>query len=237
MDGEYVMVQTFPETITRTMINNANATGIILEVILIMLFCLYIIYLLVNSRKRRKILEAENRDLNYVLDSVSTLFARFALVDFETDTYRYLADTIPENDSLKKHGQYQDFVDYLCAILINDENRNLLREQLNKDAIIKHLGTTGSELRYENQVLRNGHSEWEHMSIVCLERKDGKASKVVFMRQNTTEIKERELKTQAQIALANRKERQFMTAVTSDAICTHEFYLTKDLIEQELIRM
>ena len=38
---------------------------------------------------------------------------------------------------------------------------------------------------------------------------EGRASKILFSRQNITEVKERELKIQAEMSLANRKERQY----------------------------
>ncbi len=72
---------------------------------------------------------------------------------------------------------------------------------------------------------------------MCVERKNGIASKVLFTRQNITEIKEKELRIQAEIALANRKERQYRIAITSNAFCTFEFNLTKDLIEQDIVRI
>ncbi len=39
------------------------------------------------------------------------------------------------------------------------------------------------------------------------------------------------------MSLANRKERQYRIAITSNAICTFEFNLTQDLIENDIIRM
>lgn len=72
------------------------------------------------------------------------------------------------------------------------------------------------------------------MNIICLERKDGKAVKALIIRQNITEVKEKELMIQAQISLASRKERQYQIAITSNAICTFEFNLTKDMIEQDI---
>ena len=42
---------------------------------------------------------------------------------------------------------------------------------------------------------------------------------------------------QAEISVANRKERQYRIAVTSSAFCTFEFNLTKDLVQQDVQRM
>ena len=37
-------------------------------------------------------------------------------------------------------------------------------------------------------------------------------------------------------SLLNRKERQYRIAITSNAFCTFEFNLTKDLIENDIVR-
>ena len=100
--------------------------------------------------------------------------------------------------------------------------------------MIEQLGTTSVNISFEYHIQRNGVAEWEHMNIICLERKNQKASKVLYIRQNTTEIKEKELRIQAEISVANRKERQYRVAITADAICTFEFNLTRDLIESDV---
>lgn len=40
---------------------------------------------------------------------------------------------------------------------------------------------------------------------------------------------------QAEMALADRKERQYRIAITSNALCTYEFNLTKDLFEEDIV--
>ena len=54
-------------------------------------------------------------------------------------------------------------------------------------------------------------------------------------RQNITEVKERELRIQAEISLANRKERQYRIAITSKALYTFDFNLTQDQIERDIV--
>ena len=67
---------------------------------------------------------------------------------------------------------------------------------------------TQNDIRFESHVLRDGSAEWEHVNIICLERKEGRASKILFIRQNVTELKKREMQIQAEMSLADRKERQ-----------------------------
>ena len=233
--NRYVLTQTFPKNVTQRMIHDENFVGIRLEAMLIGLFVLYIISLIVRRERARKRLEKENREMGYIIDGVNTLFTRFAMVDFETDTYQYLSGTAPKNSGMKECGNYEDLAVHLCSILVNEKDRQELAVQLEREAVIESLQDHSDE-RFECYVLRDGRPEWEHMNIICLERKDGSAAKVLFTRQNITEVKEKELRIQAEMSVADRKERQYRIAITANAICTFEFNLTQDLIEDDIVR-
>ena len=64
-----------------------------------------------------------------------------------------------------------------------------------------------------------------------MERKEGRAAKVLIIRQNITEVKEKELRIQAEMAIADRKDRQYRIAIMSNAFCTYEFNLTQDWLK------
>ncbi|MCI8327263.1 MAG: response regulator [Lachnospiraceae bacterium] len=237
LEKPYVLVHTFPKNVTKKMIEEANLTGIQFEVMLLVLFSIYILMLLIRARQEKKQLEREKREMGYIINGVNILFSRFTMVDFEVNTYQYLCGTRPENSGIAVSGEYKDLVEHLCSITIGEDRRQEFARLIEKDAIIESLqGNT--DLRFECHVMRNDREEWEHMNIICLERKeDGSASKVLFIRQNITEIKEKEMRIQAEISLVNRKERQYRMAITSNAFCTFEFNLTQDLIEQDVVRV
>ncbi len=232
--NSYVFVQTFPQNVTQRMIVAENLVGIQLEVMLIILFAAYIIFILIRAGRNRKVLEKENREMGYIISGVNTLFTRFAMVDFEKDTYQYLAGTKPEGTEIEESGNYQDLVDYLASY-VEESGRQELIDFIDKESIVKAMSNQ-NDLRFESCVIKDGHFEWEHVNIICLERKDDIASKVLFIRQNVTELKQKELRIQAERALANRKERQYQIALMSNSLCSFEFNLSQDLIEQDIIR-
>lgn len=234
-ENKFVLVQTFPKSVTESMVKVENLVGIRFESMLIGSFVIYIILVLINAGREKKRLEQENREMGYIIKGVDILFSRFAMADFEADSYQYLAGTKPEDAGLSTSGRYQDLVDHICNCQVEDNARMEYAKLLEKNAIIEAMKEQ-DDLRFEGHVTHSGNMEWEHINIVCLERKDGKASKVLFIRQNITEIKENELHIQAEISLAARKERQYRIAITSNSLCTFEFNLTKDLIEEEIIR-
>jgi len=221
--------------VTQRMIRDENIVGIQLEVMLIILFVIYIITLIIRAGREKKLLESENREMGYIIQGVMTLFERFALVDLESGTYQYLAGTRAEDSSLAAAGQYEKLTEHLCSIVIDEEERGEFTRMIDRESLVQAL-TEQSDVRFERHVLRNGVPEWEHMNIICLERKDGTAVKALIIRQNITEVKEKELKIQEQMFLASRKERQYQIAIMSNSIYTFEFNLSKDLLEQDIVR-
>ncbi len=231
--NEYVLIQAFPEKVTRRMIREENLIGTQLEVMMLALFVVYIISLIIRANREKKLLEKENREMGYIIDGVNTLFPRYSMVDFETDTYQYLQGTRPENPDVAVRGNYRDLIIYLSSIMIEEEERKEFCSIMDKDAIIKAMAEN-NDMRFECHVMRRGHPEWEHVNIICLERKNGQVSKILFIRQNITEVKEKELRIQAEKSLADRKERQYRIAITTNAFSTFEFNLSKDLIENDV---
>ncbi len=236
-DSEYVLVQTFPQSVTEAMVEDANQTGMILQTSLIGLFVVYIVLVLLRAGREKKRLEQENREMAYVISGVSTLFSRFILVDLEEDSYRYLAGTRPEREDFPTTGRYEDFASYLCSFLVEQEAADRFREMLERKALIGELDEGVSEMQHEYRVVHQGVEGWEHINIICLERRDGETVKLLFLRQDITKLKERELSARAEISLANRKERQYRIAIASSAFCTFEFNLTRDLVEQDVVRV
>ena len=232
--NDYVFVQTFPQDVTQRMIEEENLVGVQLEIMLIILFVIYIIIILIRAGRRRKQLETENREMGYIISGVNTLFSRFAMVDLEAGTYQYLAGTRPEDSQIVTSGRYQDLMEYL-ATSVQEESRQEFIDFMDRETIVEAM-VEQDDLRYESKVVKNGQTTWEHTNIICLERKDGRPAKVLFTRQDVTELKEKELRIQAERARADRKERQYQIAIMSSSLCSFEFNLTQDLVEQDVIR-
>ncbi|MDE6067784.1 MAG: cache domain-containing protein, partial [Treponemataceae bacterium] len=108
----FVLVQTFPKSITQRMIKAENFVGIQLEASLIVLFIIYIVMLIFRSAREKKCLEAENKDRGYIVSGMNTLFTRFAVVNMKEKTYRYLAGTLPEDGKIAISGNYSSLADY-----------------------------------------------------------------------------------------------------------------------------
>ncbi|MCM1499350.1 MAG: response regulator [Clostridium sp.] len=235
-DTDYVLVQAFPKSVTQMMVREANRTGMILQVILIILFVIYILLLLVRAWRARKVLEKENEQFGSVLQGLNTLFSsRYLTVDLETGRYSYMAGERPLSRELDMEGPYTDILKVHSADIIEEEGKKEFQSCFAMDAMKEHLAEN-DVLTHECHVMRSGKELWELLIAVCLDRTEGQASKILFVRQDNTQLKLQELQKDKERATLNRKERQYRIAITSSAFSTFEFNLTRNRIEQDIVR-
>ena len=57
-------------------------------------------------------------------------------------------------------------------MLVNEQDRKKFMQVLQKEALTAEFGEDEKDIRYEIHVMHNYAMEWEHLNIVCLERKD-----------------------------------------------------------------
>ena len=182
--------------------------GIQLEIMLICLFLIYILVLLLRARKRRERLEKENTQFGYVLDGLNTLFSsRYLTVDLEEGTYSYMAGIRPLSSSLGMEGPYEDIVRIHALDIIEKEDQERFRRTFEINSI-QALLSEQDVFTYECHVSRDGKEDWEHLIAVCLQREEGRVTRILYVRQNITELKLRELQSEkAQIGRASCRER------------------------------
>lgn len=234
---DYVLVQAFPKNITQTMVKRANMAGVRLEISLLVLFGVYVVFLAVRGRSRRKELEIENKMINDVLRGTNIIFSsRYLMVDLERDRYSYMAGMGPLNASIPMEGIYSEWMRIQAEDVVGDEGKASFLQFCEADKLIQNLDTEDSSV-HECHVSRHGKEDWEHLIAVCLERKDRKPVRVLYVRQNITELKLKELREQRERAVLNRKERQYKIAIMSNSFSAFECNLTKDWIEQDITRM
>ncbi len=219
-DGEWLLVQNFPSSLTKRMSNQANSAGIVLEVKLFAAFLMYIFYLAVKNYMQKKQLVSEKQEMSNIVDATTKLFTRFALVNFDDDTYEYFED---KKGSAPIEGIYSELVKYFEPKYIkSDENSENMGAVITKEYVQTHLTEDIPYLQYEYQIDMNG-KHWENMSIFCISRKDGAVSSALFAIQDVTALKEQEmqirdaLKNASEAAeAANRAKSDFLARMSHD---------------------
>ena len=195
---EYVLVQAFPKNVTQSMVNRANIAGIKLEICLLIMFLIYIASLIVRAGKKRKALEKENKRISDVLRGTNIIFSsRYLMINLETNRYSYIAGSGPMNTSIPMEGVYSEVIEAHAKDIIEDEGKDLFRHFCQPDTLRENLGAEDS-ISHECHVFRHGKEEWEQLIAACLEWKDGKPARVLFVRRNITDqVRRQHEQTQA----------------------------------------
>lgn len=197
-NSEYILVQTFPQSVTQAMIRNANHAGMVLQIILVVLFAIYILVLLIRGRAQRKTLEKQNTQFGYVLDGLNTLFSsRYLTADLENNTYSYMRGIQPLSGGLATEGAYNDIIAAHSRDIIGEDEQELFQQILSVSSVAELLSEENT-FTYECHVNRDGTEQWERLTAVCLQRKEGRVVRVLYVRQNiTAEVQQQREQTQA----------------------------------------
>ncbi len=219
-DSDWLLVQNFPSSLTRAMTQSANSAGIRLETKLFIAFLAYVLYLVIKNQAQKRQLVSEKQEMSQIVSAVTQLFTRFALVNFENDTYEYLED---KKCSAPEKGTYSDLIRYLTPKYVYDtDTAEKTHVLISREHVQKALTESTPYLQYEYQIDMNGR-RWENLSILCLTRKDGLPNDVLYAIQDVTSLKEREL--QIRLALrnasdaaeaANRAKSDFLARMSHD---------------------
>lgn len=219
-DKDWTLVLTLPSKMTQEMARNANAAGLDLQIKLGVIFVLYIVYLVLRNNIQRRRLVSEKEQMSDIVTATTRLFSRFALVDYEEDSYKYLEDKFGDASVT---GKYSELVKRLDNMYINEVGeQETMSKRISREYVCRELTPDKPYLQFEYQIDHNGR-RWENVSIICLKRRNGKPVKILYAIQDMTEIKEQEdrirlaLKNASEAAeAANRAKSDFLARMSHD---------------------
>lgn len=197
---EWSLVQTFPSALTKKMLITADSAGILLEIRLFAVFLLYILYLLLRNRAQKRQLVSEKQEVIRIVGAVTQLFTRFALVNYEDDTYEYLES---KRDGVSIKGSFSELLRNQAPKYIDEEEPGKMGRVISRDYVQEHLTEDVPYLQFEYQIELDGR-HWENLSILCLKRENGRPAHVLYAIQDVTALKEQE--QQIRLALKNASE-------------------------------
>lgn len=217
--NDWMLIQTFPSTVTNNMIENANAAEIQQEVWLIFAFSIYILGLIFLNWKQRKLLISQKQEMSRIVDGVTNLFTRFVVVDLKNDTYEYLKGG--EKRHLAK-GKYSNLLNYSLPQYIVEDGKEDMPTVIEKDYIQMHMDENTPYLQFEYRVLRETE-RWEHISTLCLKRENGVPTIILHAIQDVTELKREELRNRTALKeafqaaeAANHAKSDFLSRMSHD---------------------
>ncbi len=218
--GDWFLMQSFPSSVTKGMTQEANSVGIQLEIKLIIVFLIYIMYLIYENWKQRKVLITENQEISRIVDAVPQIFSRFARVDLEHNTYEYLEG---KKGEAPEKGTYSGLIEFLSSrYVIDEDDVEQMETCLSEQYIREHLTKEVPFLQFEYQIDMGGR-RWENMYVLCLRRRGNVPTDILFAIQDVTAIKEREqeirlaLKSASEAAeAANHAKSDFLARMSHD---------------------
>lgn len=219
-NADWMLMQTFPSTVTSRMVNDANRAGFMLECILLGLFIIYIASLIISARRKQRAILKEKQKFTNIVDGVTNLFNRFIIADLENDTYEYIRNLseyrVPEK------GVYTDMYHRMVHLYRSDPNSATNPETaLSKEYLRGHLNDSTPYLQFE--YLTEDGKHWDNCSIITMSSKNGTAQTVLFAVQDITELKREELRTRAALQeaynaadYANHAKSDFLSRMSHD---------------------
>ena len=216
--NDWILVQSFPAQITAAMLHRANNAGIVLCGSIILAFLAYIVFLLIIKKKTEISLTSENKKISNIVESVTAVFSRFAVVDLKNDQYYYVAKT----DGMPPEGKYTDLINYVSQFYIPEEGHVTMSEVVMPEHIQKTLTEDMAYLQYEYHINR-GVDKWENLSIICLQRENGRPISILYAVQDITERKQREFESRLALQeafdaaeAANNAKSEFLSRMSHD---------------------
>ena len=135
---DWLIMRTFPSSITDGMQSRANAAGLMLVALVGGALALVAGFLLVQTMRQRRKLLSESEHVTSIVNSSLALFQRFAVIDLVDNTYEYLKDEGIKDD-LPRNGEYHMFRYYWQTRFCDDEEAERMKAELTPEAIREQL--------------------------------------------------------------------------------------------------
>lgn len=197
MNGEFVIIQIFPNTITESMSTTATSDSVVMIFALLIITFVFSIVMALYFRAERKAVDKENREMTYLTNGTASFGDWYVLVDLSNNTYKYMYGNKPPVKKIKKNGSYDAIADIVANTAMNDEDKEYLANLINREEIEEHFIETGNTvLQYIYETGSPENKRWASFYAVALETKFGKPTMVLFMSMDFTEIREKDIENQ-----------------------------------------
>ena len=198
-DFDWMLVRSFPASITNEMLLRANTSGFILVGGVLLAAIVVIVVLTMQARRENQELLLERQEATRIIDASTNLFDSLFTVDLEKHTYEFLKND-SQQKSIPPRGNASDLRQFFDKIIDKNSLSTDAHEKFDKDNIASIL-TPG--VRFIQEEWRTNDREnpcWYQASILCLARDaQGKPTSVLVAIQDVTDAKAEELR--AHIAL------------------------------------
>lgn len=190
---DWMLVRSFPASITNEMVTNANLAGFILVGGVLIAAVIVILVLIMQSRRENKELLLERQEATRIIDASTNLFASLFSVDLVEGTYEFLKND-NQQSSLPSTGKNADLISYFEHIIDSSASPEKEQDPFDANAIKESLRTDVRFIQEEWRTNRKDDPRWFQASIMCLSRDEsGEPTSLLVAIQDVTDVKAAEL--------------------------------------------
>lgn len=189
---DWVLVRSFPASITNKMVSNANIAGFILVGGVLAAAVIVVIMLMLQARRQKNELLLERQAATRIIDASTNLFSSLLSIDLDNRTYEYLKSS-GVRDGLPAEGSFEEFCQFFDDTIEAGDSGEVLAV-LDPDEICRLLP---SDVPFFQQECRTRDEDrWFQISVLSLTRDGkGKPTQVLVAVQDTTEAKKAEVES------------------------------------------
>ncbi len=192
---EWMVLRTFPESITNGMMDRANFAGLMLVGGVVLAGAVVIVILMLQARRQKEQLLLERQEATRIIDASTNLFSRLLSIDLVDGTYEYLKSN-GLGGNLSSRGTYDELKEYWRStrVMKEAEGEAEVLDVLDQDTLQECLIPGVPYLQHEYLTQSGGKETWLQVSTLCTARDgDGNPTNLLVTVQDVTDVKAKEL--------------------------------------------
>ena len=195
-DFDWVIVRSFPASITNEMVSRANLAGYLLVAGALVAAVIVILLLMIQSRKESEELLLERQEATRIIDTSTNLFNSLFTVDLTRGTYEFLKNNDRQRSMLPPRGTTADLQRYFDQVVdrsttITDGRPSVSESQATLKSILR---PDVPFVQEEWCTSDRNDQRWYQASLLCLERDQSEdPTSILIAIQDVTDAKAAEL--------------------------------------------
>ncbi len=191
---DWLILRTFPSSITSSMIERATQAGLILVMGMVVAAALFVVVLIIQARRQKDQLLLERQQATRIIDASTNLFAGLVSVNLNENTYQFLKAG-SSLAGIEPAGNFDNLRTYWESTSAS-QGRSLIKEATERSYLNKNFLPDVPFLQFEYKALSQGKESWFQVSILCVHRNDaGHPDALLIAIQDVTQAKEEEMKS------------------------------------------
>ena len=198
-NANWTLVRSFPPKATEQMVDNATGEGVALLSMLMALFAAFVLFLTLDFIYERRRMREANRNAQDMSIGVSALFDAFVTIDLDTGEYRFIEGD-PDRPGLEPEGAYESYVGIVLDSIPEDDHRQEMAVALSIENLRRVLREAPSLSLQIHAPMRD--AQWLNYNFIVIERKGVEARRLLVIRQDVTELHQKEKEEQERLQQA-----------------------------------